>query len=72
MDSYEAVVETADDGTRAEAGALVVEFRSGRTGSVADLEQLVAYVEEIGEVPSVIRLGADVRLVASDVVSTRV
>jgi hypothetical protein len=72
MDSYEAVVETADDGTRAEAGALVVEFRSGRTGSVADLEQLVAYVEEIGEVPSVIRLGADVRLVGSDVVSTRV
>ena len=32
MANYEAVVETADDGTRAEPSALVVEFRNGRTG----------------------------------------
>lgn len=141
MDSYEAVVETADDGTLNDAGPLVVEFRNPRTrrraqfslgeftgghllhmavagcvfndlfreahargitlsqvkvsagggfaghpcastgieyqihvegdGSEADLEQLVAYVEEIAEVPSAIRLGGQVRLVASEVVSAR-
>ena len=140
MGSYNAVVETADDGTLADAAPLVVEFRSARTkrraqfsldeftgghllhlavagcvyndlmrearargvtlsqvkvsadggfaghpcastgieyrihvegdASECDLEQLVAYVEEIAEVPSVIRLGGQVRLAESEVVST--
>lgn len=56
MGSYNAVVETADDGTLADAAPLVVE--------------LVAYVEEIAEVPSAIRLGGEVRLAESEVVST--
>ena len=141
MDNYEAVVETADDGTLADTGPLVVEFRNQRTrrrqqfkleeftgghllhlavagcvyndllrearargitlsqvkvtadggfaghpcastgieyrihvegdGSRTDLEQLVAYVEEIAEVPSAIRLGGQVRLAASEVVTTK-
>lgn len=140
MGSYEAVVETADDGTLVDSGPLAVEFRNPRTrrrgqlsldevtgghllhlavagcvyndlireasargitlskirvsadggfeghpcastgieyqiqvegdASEADLTQLVAYVEGIAEVPSVIRLGGDVRLVASEVAST--
>jgi organic hydroperoxide reductase OsmC/OhrA len=140
MGSYNAVVETADDGTLADAAPLVVELRNARTGrreqlsldeftgghllhlavagcvyndlmrearargitlsqvkvsadggfagnpcastgieyrirvegdaSEAELEQLVAYVEEIAEVPSAIRLGAQVRLAESEVVST--
>lgn len=39
--------------------------------SEAELRSLVAHVEAIAEVPSAIRLGADVRLVSSEVVSTR-
>jgi len=39
--------------------------------SAADLEELVAHVEEIAEVPSAIRLGAEVRLLTSEVVSSR-
>lgn len=38
--------------------------------SQAELKRLVAYVEEIAEVPSAIRIGGQVRLVASEVVST--
>jgi hypothetical protein len=50
-----------------------IEYRIRVEGdaSKTDLEQLVAYVEEIAEVPSVIRLGGQVRLAASEVVSTR-
>ena len=139
MKSYEATVETADDGTRADPGALAVEFRNARTGqrqrfscdaftgghllhlavagcvhndlyreaaargltlthvSVsadggfagepcgstgityriqvegtaprAELEALVAHVQEIAEVPSALRLGADVRPLPAVVVS---
>jgi uncharacterized OsmC-like protein len=141
MGSYEASVETADDGSRGEPNPLVVEFRNARTGqrqrfafdaftgghllhlsvagcvyndlfreaaargitlthvsvsadggfagepcvstgvgyrihvegdaSTAELEQLVAHVEEIAEVPSAIRVGAEVRLLTSEVASTR-
>jgi putative redox protein len=139
MSGYGASVESIDDGTVAEPGPVVVEFRSARTGlrqqfafdeftgghllhlAVAgcvyndlwreaaargiqlthvrvsadgsfggepctsngmtyrvhvegnapesDLRALVAYVEEIAEIPSVIRLGAKVRMGGSDVIS---
>ncbi len=140
MDSYEAVVATAGDGTLEDAGPLVVEFRNARSrtraqfsleeftgghllhlavagcvyndlirearargitlsqirvsadggfagspcastgieyrihvegdASRAELESLVAHVEEIAEVPSAIRTGGQVRLAASEVVPT--
>ena len=39
--------------------------------SEAELRELVAHVEAIAEVPSVIRLGAEVGLLSSEVLSTR-
>lgn len=39
--------------------------------SEEELRELVGYVEAIAEVPSVIRLGAEVRLLSSEVLSTR-
>ncbi|WP_167880522.1 OsmC family protein [Nocardioides guangzhouensis] len=140
MESYEATVETADDGTRADPEGFAVEFRNARTGQrqrfsfdqftgghllhlavagcvyndlyreaaargltlthvsvSADggfagepcassgityrihvegaaprhaLQQLVAHVQEIAEVPSALRVGADVRPLPPVVVST--
>lgn len=40
MDSYEAVVETADDGSLADAGRLVVELRNPRTGRRAQFSEV--------------------------------
>jgi uncharacterized OsmC-like protein len=141
VDTYEATVETADDGTRADPEALAVEFRNARTGqrqrfsidaftgghllhlavagcvhndlyreaaargltlthvsvsaeggfggepcgstgityrirvegtaSQVALEELVAHVQEIAEVPSALRIGADVRPLPAVVVSTQ-
>jgi uncharacterized OsmC-like protein len=65
---------SADGGFAGEpCGSTGIGYRLRVEGDATDaqLRELVAHVESIAEVPSVIRQGADVRLLAYEVASTR-
>jgi hypothetical protein len=72
MGSYEATVRTTDGGFSGEpcvSTGIDYTVHVQGDGSAEQLNELLAHVERIAEVPSVIRLGGNVRLMSAQVVS---